>query len=259
MRFASVLTTSLLAVTACATTPSEDVSATAVYDPLEGWNRQVYAFNDGVDRAVLEPVAKGYRAVTNEPIRGGVSNFLRNLNQPVVFANTVLQGKPGAAIDTFARFSVNSTFGIGGILDVASSFDVPEHREDFGQTLGVWGVPNGPYLVLPFLGSSNLRDFAGFGVDAAFDPLNYAQFEGDTEFRIGRQVAGIVSARENLIEAVEVLRDQPEPYVALRRNYTQQRAAAIRDGREQEDPFEDLPDFDDYDFGDEEEFESQEE
>ncbi|MEM7460617.1 MAG: VacJ family lipoprotein, partial [Pseudomonadota bacterium] len=226
--------------------------------PLEGWNRQVYAFNDGVDRAVLEPVAKGYRAVTNEPIRGGVSNFLTNLNQPVVFANTVLQGKPGAAIDTFSRFAVNSTFGIAGIFDLATSLDVPEHREDFGQTLGVWGVPNGPYLVLPFLGSSNLRDVTGFGVDMAFDPLNYAQFEGDTEFRIGRQVASVVTVRENLIEAVEVLRDQPEPYVALRRNYTQQRAAAIRDGREQEDPFEDLPDFDDYDFGDEEEFESQE-
>ncbi|MEM7639872.1 MAG: VacJ family lipoprotein [Pseudomonadota bacterium] len=259
MRFASVLTTSLLAVTACATTPVEDTSPTAVYDPWEGFNRQVYAFNDGVDRAVLEPAAKGYRAVTNEPIRGGVSNFLTNLNQPVVFANTVLQGKPGAAIDTVTRFTVNSTIGLAGILDVATTLDVPEHREDFGQTLGVWGVPNGPYLVLPFLGSSNVRDTVGFGVDIAFDPLTYAQFEGDTETRIGLQVTEIISVRENLIEAVEVLRDQPEPYVALRRNYTQQRAAAIRDGREQEDPFEDLPDFDDYDFGDEEEFESQEE
>ncbi|MEM9181410.1 MAG: VacJ family lipoprotein [Pseudomonadota bacterium] len=259
MRFASVLTTSLLAVTACATTPVEDTSPTAVYDPWEGFNRQVYAFNDGVDQAVLEPVAKGYRAVTNEPIRGGVSNFLTNLNQPVVFANTVLQGKPGAAIDTVTRFTVNSTIGLAGILDVATTLDVPEHREDFGQTLGVWGVPNGPYLVLPFLGSSNVRDAVGFGVDIAFDPLTYAQFEGDTETRIALQVTEVISVRENLIEAVEVLRDQPEPYVALRRNYTQQRAAAIRDGREQEDPFEDLPDFDDYDFGDEEEFESQEE
>ncbi|NQY14249.1 MAG: VacJ family lipoprotein [Henriciella sp.] len=257
MRITSVIATSLLAVTACATT-SEDASSTAVYDPLEGWNRQVYAFNDGVDRAVLEPVAKGYRAVTNEPVRGGVNNFLTNLNQPVVFANTVLQGKPGAAIDTFARFTVNSTVGVAGIFDVATSLEVPEHKEDFGQTLGVWGVPNGPYLVLPLLGASNLRDFTGFGVDMAFDPINYAQFEGDTEFRIGRTVTNVVVTRERVIEAVEILRDQPEPYVALRRNYTQQRAAAIRDGREQEDPFKDLPDFDDYDFGDEEEFESQE-
>ena len=257
MRITSVIATSLLAVTACATT-SEDVSSTAVYDPLEGWNRQVYALNDGVDRAVLEPVAKGYRAVTNEPVRGGVNNFLTNLNQPVVFANTVLQGKPTAAIDTVARFTVNTTVGLGGIFDVATSLEVPEHKEDFGQTLGVWGVPNGPYLVLPLLGASNLRDFAGFGVDIALDPLNYAQFEGDNEFRIARQVTNVVATRERVIEAVEILRDQPEPYVALRRNYTQQRAAAIRDGKEQEDPFKDLPEFDDYDFGDEEEFESQE-
>ena len=138
MRFTSVVTTSLLAITACAST-GEDVSATAVYDPLEGVNRQIYAFNDGVDRAVLEPVAKGYRAVTNEPVRGGVSNFLTNLNQPVVFANTVLQGKPGAAIDTFARFALNSTIGVAGIFDPATSMDVPEHNEDFGKTISLYG------------------------------------------------------------------------------------------------------------------------
>ena len=206
----------------------------------------------------MEPVAKGYRAVTNEPVRDGVSNFLTNLNQPVVFANTVLQGKPGASLDTAVRFFVNTTVGVGGIFDAATSLEVPQHREDFGQTLGTWGVPNGPYLVLPLLGASNLRDAVGFGVDMAFDPLNYAQFDGDTEVRIGRTVATVVTTRESVIEAVEVLRDQPEPYVALRRNYTQQRAAAIRDGREQEDPFKDLPDFDAYDFGDEEEFESEE-
>lgn len=257
MRLAFALTGSVLALSACATT-SEDPSSTAVYDPFEGWNRGVYAFNDGVDRAVLEPVAKGYRAVTNEPVRGGVSNFLTNLNQPVVFANTLLQGKPLQSFDTATRFLVNSTVGVAGIFDVATALDVPEHREDFGQTLGTWGVPNGPYLVLPLLGASNLRDTVGFGVDNAFEPLNYAQFEGDTAFRVSRQVVGVVSLRESLIEAVEVLRDQPEPYVALRRNYTQQRAAAIRDGREEEDPFKDLPDFDAYDFGDEEEFESQE-
>ena len=257
MRLAFALSGSVLALTACATT-SEDASSSAVYDPLEGWNRGVYAFNDGVDRAVLEPVAKGYRAVTNEPVRGGVSNFLTNLNQPVVFANTVLQGKPVASIDTATRFVVNSTVGVAGIFDVATALNVPEHKEDFGQTLGTWGVPNGPYIVLPLLGASNLRDTVGFGVDMAFDPLNYAQFEGDTEFRIARQVTNVVSTRERVIEAVEVLRDQPEPYIALRRNYTQQRAAAIRDGREQEDPFKDLPDFDAYDFGDDEEFESEE-
>ena len=257
MRKAIALTATALSLAACATTP-QDEGASAVYDPFEDWNRGVYAFNDGVDRAVLEPVADGYRAVTNQPIRSGVTNFLTNLGQPVVFANTLLQGKPLASFDTATRFAVNSTIGVAGIFDVASALDVPKHQEDFGQTLGVWGVPNGPYIVLPFLGASNLRDTAGFGVDNVIDPLNYAQFEGDTEFLLTRQVVGVVSLRERLDEAVEILREQPEPYVALRRNYTQQRAAAIRDGREQEDPFKDLPDFDDYDFGDEEDFESQE-
>jgi len=257
MRFGFVLAGSMVALSACATT-GEDQTATTVYDPLEGWNRSVYAFNEEVDKAVLQPVAKGYRTVTNEPVRGGVSNFLTNLNQPVVFANTVLQGKPIAAVDTAARFVLNTTVGIGGVFDLASTIDIPLHREDFGQTLGVWGVPNGPYLMLPLMGPSNLRDVSGLGVDAAFNPLNYAEFEGDTEFRVATGIAGAISARERLIEQIEVLRDQPEPYIALRRNYTQQREAAIRDGREQEDPFKDLPDFDDYDFGDEEETESQE-
>ena len=257
MRKALALTATALSLAACATT-SEETTTTAVYDPFEGWNRGVYAFNDGVDRAVLEPVARGYRAVTVEPVRDGVSNFLTNLNQPIVFANTVLQGKPLASFDTATRFFVNSTVGIGGVFDVATALEVPAHREDFGQTLGTWGVPNGPYIVLPLLGASNLRDTVGFGVDNAFDPLNYVSFENDTAFRATRQVVNVISIRENVIEAVEILRDQPEPYVALRRNYTQQRAAAIRDGREQEDPFKDLPEFDDYDFGDEEEFESQE-
>lgn len=247
----------MVALSACATT-GEEAASTTVYDPLEDWNRGVYAFNEGVDKAVLEPTAKGYRAVTNEPVRAGVSNFLTNLNQPVVFTNTVLQGKPIAAVDTVARFVLNSTVGVAGIFDLATMIDIPEHKEDFGQTLGVWGVPNGPYLMLPFAGPSNLRDATGLGVNAALNPINYAEFEGDTEFRIATGVIGAISARESLIESIDVLRDQPEPYIALRRNYTQQRAAAIRDGREQEDPFKDLPDFDAYDFGDEEEFESQE-
>ena len=257
MKFGFVLAGSMLALSACATTSDEQTTST-VYDPLEGWNRGVYSFNEGVDKAVLEPTAKGYRAATNEPVRDGVSNFLTNLNQPVVFANTVLQGKPIAAVDTAARFVLNTTAGIGGVFDLASMIDIPEHREDFGQTLGVWGVPNGPYLMLPFFGPSNLRDGAGRGVDVAFNPLTYAEFDGETAFNVTRQGVGVISVRESLIEQVEVLRDQPEPYIALRRNYTQQRAAAIRDGREQEDPFKDLPDFDDYDFGDEDEFESQE-
>ncbi len=238
--------------TSCASTPS-DGEANTVYDPLEGWNRDVYAFNEGVDKAVLEPVADGYRAVTNEPVRTGVTNFLQNLNQPVVFANSVLQGKPEAALDTFARFVLNSTVGLGGVFDPASEADIPKHSEDFGQTLGKWGVDEGAYLMLPFAGPTNVRDLAGTGVDTVFDPLTWATFEGDTAFRVSKGVVGAVSARERLDPQIEQLREQIEPYVALRRTYTDGRKAAIRDGAEVEDPYEDLPDFDDFDFGDEEE------
>ncbi|MEM1147367.1 MAG: VacJ family lipoprotein [Pseudomonadota bacterium] len=250
MRVSFALAGPMVVISACTTT-GQTSSADAVYDPFESWNRGVYVFNDEVDKAVLGPVADGYRAVTNPPIRQGVSNFLTNLNQPVVFVNTVLQGKPVASFDTATRFVLNTTVGIGGIFDPASYFEVPRHNEDFGQTLGVYGVPNGAYLVLPFLGPSNVRDAVGFGVDIAFDPLNYATFDGDDETRIGLFALGTVSGRERIDEQVEILRDQPEPYIALRRTYTQTRAGAIRDGRAQEDPFEDLPEFDDYDFGDE--------
>ncbi|MDJ0922027.1 MAG: VacJ family lipoprotein [Henriciella sp.] len=238
-----------LTITGCASTTAAE--GDTVYDPFEGFNRSVYGFNENVDKAVLRPVAMGYRSVTNEPVRNGVSNFLTNLNQPVVFSNAVLQGKPYMALDTLGRFLVNTTFGIGGIFDPATAAGVPEHREDFGQTLGTWGVGEGAYLMLPLLGPSNVRDLAGTGVDAALDPLNWATFEGDTEFRIGTGATGAVAARERLDDQITQLREQPEPYTFLRRNYSQTRQAAIRDGKEVEDPFANLPDFEDYDFGDE--------
>lgn len=241
-----------IALTACASTDAVD--SDSGYDPLEGWNRGVFGFNNAVDAAVLEPVAKGYRTVTNEPIRGGVTNFLRNLRQPVVFTNTFMQGNPGASVETAGRFLLNTTVGIGGIFDPASAVGIPEHREDFGQTLGVWGFSEGAYLMLPFAGPSNVRDLFGLGFDYATNPINIVEFESDTEIRTGLGIIGAISARESLIEQVEVLREQPEPYVALRRNYTQQRQAAIRNGEEEEDPFANLPEFDDFEFEDEEDF-----
>ncbi|MEM9939786.1 MAG: VacJ family lipoprotein [Pseudomonadota bacterium] len=249
MRTAIAALGTALTITGCASTAS--VESGEVYDPFEGFNRTMYGFNDEVDKAVLGPVAMGYRAVTNEPVRNGVSNFLTNLNQPVVFSNAVLQGKPYTALDTLGRFLVNTTVGIGGIFDPATAAGVPKHNEDFGQTLGYWGVPDGAYLVLPFFGSSNIRDAAGMGVDNVFDPLNWATFEGDTAFRVSRTAVGVVSIRERFDDAIELVRDQPEPYTFLRRNYSQSRQAAIRDGEELEDPFANLPDFEDYDFGDE--------
>ena len=248
MKFAAAALTAIT-LTACATT-DRDETATGVYDPLEGWNRGVYAFNETVDKAAIEPVAKAYRYGTPKLFRDGVSNVLTNLNQPIVFTNTVLQGNIDGSGETFGRFLINSTLGIAGIFDVASALGVAEHDEDFGQTLGVWGVSEGPYLMLPLLGPSNLRDTVGRGTDRLFDPLTWTEFESDEDLDdtigITRTVLGAISTRERLIEQIDTLREQPEPYVALRRNYTSQRRAAIRNGRIEDDPYKDLPDFDDF-------------
>ncbi|RIJ18450.1 MlaA family lipoprotein [Henriciella mobilis] len=255
MKFQAVAALAVLTVSACATTqPSQSGE---VYDPWEGWNRKVYGFNEVVDKAALEPVARAYRVATPTLFREGVNNVLSNLRQPVVFVNTVLQGNPDASGETFGRFLINSTAGVAGIFDVASALGVAKHDEDFGQTLGVWGVEPGPYIILPVMGPSNLRDFMGRGVDNAFDPLNWTEFEDrdlDNEIMVTRTVVGAIATRERLIETIETLRDQPEPYIAMRRNYTSQRQAAIRNGKIEDDPYKDLPDFDDFDeFGFEEE------
>lgn len=197
-------------------------------DPYEPFNRQMYAFNDNLDRAVIAPVAKGYRAVTNEPVRTGVSNFVKNLGEPVTFANEVLQGRFGAAAGTAGRFLLNSTVGIVGLLNPAEDVGLGRVDEDFGQTLGVWGVPSGPYLVLPFLGSTSPRDFFGIGVDMALNPLNHAEFEGDDATRIGLAATGGLVARESLIDTIDDARStQLDPYVTLRRFHVRNRQALI--------------------------------
>lgn len=196
-------------------------------DPYEDFNRQMFAFNDGLDHAVLEPVAKGYRAVTNEPIREGVGNFADNLNEPLTFVNHVLQGQIPDAGATFGRFIVNTTVGIAGIFDPASAIGMQRTKEDFGQTLGKWGVEGGPYIVLPFLGSTNSRDFVGMGGNLALNPLNYPQFESDFEIRTGIAVLGGINAREGAIEAIDEVRNQIDPYTTVRRLYDRTRAQDI--------------------------------
>ena len=136
-------------------------------DPYEDFNRQMFAFNEGLDKAVIEPVAYSYRAVTNEPVREGVGNFTHNLGEPLTFVNHVLQGKLPDAGATFGRFVLNTTIGIAGVFDPASSLGLAKTDEDFGQTLGVWGVQSGPLLVLPVLGPTTPRDIIGRGGDAA--------------------------------------------------------------------------------------------
>jgi len=211
-------------------------------DPAEGFNRSMYSANEVVDRAVLEPVARGYRAVTPSPVRSGVRNFLRNLRGPVIFANDLLQGEFSRAGNTASRFAINSTFGVVGLVDVAGEVGIEHHDEDFGQTLAVWGVPSGPYVYLPLFGPSNVRDSAGRVVDVALNPLTWAEFDGEDEFMATRSVLGAVSTREELIEPIEDVRNSSiDPYVTIRSTYALTRESAIRNGLQD---VQDLPEFD---------------
>jgi phospholipid-binding lipoprotein MlaA len=236
----AILMGSALAAGGCATP-----GITSPDDPYENFNRQMYGFNDSLDRAVLEPVAKGYRAVTNEPIREGVSNFVNNLNEPVTFANEVLQLKIPNAAGTASRFVINTTIGLAGVFDTASVFGLKRTDEDFGQTLAVWGVDGGPYLVLPFLGSTNPRDLFGRGVDSwGIDPFNYVEFEGDDTLRITKTVLGGLGARERAIETIDNVRTtQLDPYTTLRRFHVRNRAAQIGTSEPEPITIEELPDY----------------
>jgi phospholipid-binding lipoprotein MlaA len=217
----------------------DETSSSALRDPWEGFNRKVFGFNNAIDRAILEPVAKGYRAVTPRVARTGVTNFFDNLRAPVTVANDLLQGAPKRAAVTLGRFGLNSTIGIGGLIDVGSSVGLEPHREDFGQTLGVWGAGPGNYLMLPLIGPSSLRDVTGTVVDNAFSPLTYLNDAED--LRVGLAALSAISAREGAIEEVDALRaNSADPYVSLRSIYGQSRASAIRNGAQD---VKDLPDF----------------
>ena len=215
----------ILALSACATKPAP--AADGVYDPFENLNRNVYGFNESVDKAIIGPTAQAYNNNVPKPARNGLSNFLSNANAPVVFVNDVLQAKPQRAAETLSRFIINSTVGLGGLFDVAGKSDLEGHTEDFGQTLGHWGVPLGPYVVAPLLGPSNLRDTVGTVVDTAFDPLTWITFGASSNLNTyingGLTVAGAIDTRAGLEPAFQNLRAQPEPYIALRRAYTNQR------------------------------------
>jgi phospholipid-binding lipoprotein MlaA len=236
---------SVLGFAALVAAPGVASAQEAQSDPWEGFNRNMYAVHEGVDQAVLEPVARGYRAITPRPVRQGVRNFLRNLRAPVIFVNDVLQGEVGRAGTTVARFGVNTTIGIGGVFDPATSMGLERHDEDFGQTLAVWGVDSGPYIFVPLLGPTTVRDGAGRIVDIAFDPLTWAEFDEVDEVRIGRTVLAGVSARELVLETVDdIRRDSPDPYVTIRSSYGLLRESAIQNGPTD---VQDLPEFEDID------------
>ena len=212
------------ALTGCATVPE---AARDKRDPLEPLNRGVYAFNDGLDKTVLRPAARGYKAVVPQPLQTGVSNFFSNAKYPVTLVNNLLQGKFKAALSDTARFTLNTTLGLGGLFDPASDVGLDRNDEDFGQTLGKWGVPPGPYLVLPFLGPYTLRDGIGSLADDFAEPRAYLE---DDSTRWTLWAADKFERRVRLLEADAVLDRAGDPYTFVRSAYLQRREYLVRDG-----------------------------
>jgi phospholipid-binding lipoprotein MlaA len=224
----------VLLLAACADDPNAaGASAGAAQnDPYESTNRKAFDFDNKLDDAVLLPTAKAYVAVVPEPARDGVHNFLLNLDLPITFANDILQGDPDNAAKTFARFTMNSTFGVGGLFDVASTAGLPPREEDFGITLGKWGVEEGPYIVLPFLGPDPPRDAAGQVVDIFLDPTTYISLRDHFWYGVARNGMEIIDLRSRNIDTLEGLeRESIDYYASVRSLYRQRRNNAINDGK----------------------------
>lgn len=202
-------------------------------DPFESWNRKVFAFNDALDRWFLRPVASAYRTVTPDMVDRGVTNFFSNLGEVSNFANSALQGKGESAVVAFGRFTFNTVFGLGGVFDVATSFDLPEREEDFGQTLGVWGVGSGPYLVLPFLGPSTPRHATGFATDAFVLPSPWDEIEYPEWYYL--RALQVVDTRADLIPAEGMI--SGDRYTFMRNAFLQRREFLLNDGKITNDPF----------------------
>ena len=208
-------------LTGCATTQNPQ-------DPLEGYNRTVFRFNDAVDRTVLKPTATAYKNVTPGFVQTGVNNFFGNLSDAWSSVNNLLQGKGEAGMTDFTRFALNSTFGIAGLLDIASEAGLQKHNEDFGQTLGVWGVPSGPFLMLPILGPSTVRDTAALPADIGGDIWKYK--EPANWRNIGAAVR-VVDKRATLLDAGNLLEDAAlDRYEFIRDGYMQRRQSQVYDG-----------------------------
>ncbi len=199
-----------------------------VCDPLEPVNRAVYSFNAFLDKILFKPIAKTYKKVVPEVGRKGISNFLTNLTEPVTFANSILQADAENTFTTFWRFTINSTIGIAGLFDVAKHGGLEHRSEDLGQTFGKYGIGNGPYLMLPIMGPSNVRDLFGSVGDSFMDPYNYAV---DAYGIAGRGVLEGLDTRTDLLEIIDDVEESSlDPYATFRSLYTQKRMDEIRNG-----------------------------
>ncbi|MFW6341383.1 MAG: VacJ family lipoprotein [Wenzhouxiangella sp.] len=209
-----------LLLSACATTSAPPPEERSPADPWEPFNRQVYAFNRTADRAVLRPVARGYQTVTPAPVRTGITNFFDNLRSPVVILNLLLQGRPGESLAHFERFFVNTVYGIGGVFDLASRADMPDHDADLGMTLATWGWEDSRYLMLPFAGPSTLRDGIGFYGDSFVNPvLDGVRKQGS----YGVLALDVVQIRAGLLPLDERIEEAFDPYLFIRDGYLQRR------------------------------------
>ena len=219
---------SIALVAGCATT--QQTERVAKIDPFESMNRAVFTFNENADEYVIKPVAEAYQFVLPDFVRTGVTNFFSNIGDVFVAANNLLQGKPADAANDIGRFLVNSTIGILGLFDVATEAGLEKNKEDFGQTLGAWGVPSGPYVVLPLFGPSSVRDTAGLALDIKTDfILNSNQLNHDQ--KVGSTVLRVVNQRANLLDASQLLEDAAfDKYSFLRDSYLQRRRNQVYDG-----------------------------
>jgi phospholipid-binding lipoprotein MlaA len=240
----TILSLMLLALSGGAAVAQTEPAAAAPADPYERTNRSLFAMHQSIDRGVIAPVARGYKAVTPEPVRKGLRNFLNNLGEPVTFINQVLQGRAVPAGETATRFVANSTVGVLGMFDVAKAAGVPRHEEDFGQTLATYGVQPGPYLFVPVVGPTNARDLSGRVVDIALNPVNAVGFEGSAAFRSGAVLVNGVDARAAADAEIQRLQaSATDPYATYRSLYAQNRQARINNGEANVDA---LPEFEDF-------------
>jgi len=240
-RFLIFLVLAVCGLAGCTTKPpASDPDALAEYeqtnDPLEPANRVFYAINNGLDTVLLRPAALAYRYAVPEPVRNGLHNMLANLGSPVQFANDVLEGKPRRAGDTTMRFLINTTVGLGGIFDVAKKIGYPDHDADFGMTMALWGVPDGPFLFLPVLGPTGPRDATGFGVDIALDPFTWLgtgpNHPGWTAFKWSRYGLNAIDTRERVLDSVDSIKKTAlDPYATFRSLYRQHRRGQIEELR----------------------------
>ena len=215
--------------TGCATAP-----ASKPKDPFEGFNRSVYEFNETLDQAVVKPVAQTYQQITPQPVRTGVKNFFGNLSDVWSTVNNALQLKPAQTAESFLRVLINSTVGLYGVLDIATELKLERHSEDFGQTLGYWGVPSGPYLVLPLLGPSTLRDTVSFSVDSKG---NLARRLEHVPTRNSLLATSMVDKRARYLSAGERLDELAlDKYIFVRDVFLQKRLSEVWDGDPPEAP-----------------------